>query len=168
MERIVNHWRHPNKFLELQEFVKFLTRTCQRSVSEAKRFRSSMSHTISLCYILIIFSVIILRFPSSLFPCCFLNIFNPKVFSPMPMPVAERSKAWACLLRLRVRIPPGAWMYVSCECCVLSGRGLCEGLIPRTEESYRLWCVWVWSGKTITHWTFSEKVEDIRLRHKTQ
>jgi hypothetical protein len=26
-----------------------------------------------------------------------------------------------------------------CECCVLSG--LCEGLITRPEESYRLWCV---------------------------
>jgi len=24
---------------------------------------------------------------------------------------------------------------------VLSGRGLCDELIPRTEESYRLWCV---------------------------
>ena len=32
---------------------------------------------------------------------------------------------------------------VSCECCVLSGRGLCDGLIPRSEESYRLWCVTV-------------------------
>jgi hypothetical protein len=32
-------------------------------------------------------------------------------------------------------------MFVSCECCVLSGRGLCDGLIPRPEESYRLWCV---------------------------
>ena len=30
---------------------------------------------------------------------------------------------------------------VCCECCVLSGRGLCDGLITRTEESYRLWCV---------------------------
>jgi len=26
-------------------------------------------------------------------------------------------------------------------CCVLSGRGLCDGLINRAEESYRLWCV---------------------------
>jgi len=26
------------------------------------------------------------------------------------------------LLGLRVRIPPGAWMPVSCECCVLSLR----------------------------------------------
>jgi hypothetical protein len=39
------------------------------------------------------------------------------------------------------RIPPEAWMFVSCECCVLSGRGLCDGPIPRPEESYRLWCV---------------------------
>ena len=28
------------------------------------------------------------------------------------------------------------WMSVSCECCVLSGRGLCDGLITRPEESY--------------------------------
>jgi len=41
-----------------------------------------------------------------------------------------------------VRIPTGgAWMFVFCECCVLSGRGLCDGLITRPEESYRLWCV---------------------------
>jgi hypothetical protein len=29
----------------------------------------------------------------------------------------------------------------SCECCVLSGRGLCDKLVPRPEESYRVWCV---------------------------
>ena len=40
-----------------------------------------------------------------------------------------------------VRIPPGAWMSVCCECCVLSGRGLCDELITRPEESHRLWCV---------------------------
>jgi len=27
-------------------------------------------------------------------------------------------------------------MSLSCECCVLSGRGLCVGLITRPEESY--------------------------------
>ena len=32
-------------------------------------------------------------------------------------------------------------MDVCCECCVLSGRGLCDELITRPEESYRLWCV---------------------------
>jgi hypothetical protein len=32
-------------------------------------------------------------------------------------------------------------MFVCCECCVLSGRGLFDGLITRPEESYRLWRV---------------------------
>jgi len=32
-------------------------------------------------------------------------------------------------------------MFVCCECCVLSGRGLCDELITRPEVSYRLWCV---------------------------
>ena len=32
-------------------------------------------------------------------------------------------------------------MFVCCECCVLSGRGLCDRLIARPEESYRLWCI---------------------------
>jgi len=35
-------------------------------------------------------------------------------------------------------------MSVCCECCVLSGRGLCNELITRPEESYRLW--WVMCG----------------------
>jgi len=34
-------------------------------------------------------------------------------------------------------------MFVCCECCVLSGRGLCDELIIRPEESYRLWFVFV-------------------------
>ena len=50
-------------------------------------------------------------------------------------PVAAR------LLRSWVRIPPGAWIFVCCECRVLSGRGLCDKLITRPEESYRLCCV---------------------------
>jgi hypothetical protein len=54
----------------------------------------------------------------------------------------RRGSAAARLLGLRIRIPPGAWMCVCCECCVcLSGRGLCDGLITRPEESYRLCCV---------------------------
>jgi len=32
-------------------------------------------------------------------------------------------------------------MFVSCDCCVLSGRGLCDELITRPEESYLLWRV---------------------------
>ena len=53
----------------------------------------------------------------------------------------RRRFADAHLLRSCVRIPQGAWMFVCCECCVLSGRGLCDELITHPEESYRLWCV---------------------------
>ena len=34
--------------------------------------------------------------------------------------------------------PTGAWMSVCVNCCVLSGRGLCDELITRPEESCRL------------------------------
>jgi hypothetical protein len=61
-----------------------------------------------------------------------------------PRDLSSASSA-ARLLGLWARIPPGAWMAVSCECCVLSGRGLCVQLITRPEESYRVWCVWMWS-----------------------
>ena len=52
------------------------------------------------------------------------------------------------LLRSWVRIPPGAWIFVSCECRVLSGRGLCDELITRPEESFWLWCVVVYDLET--------------------
>jgi len=39
-------------------------------------------------------------------------------------------------------------MDVYCECCVLSGRGFCDELITRPEESYRLWCVVVCNLET--------------------
>ena len=61
----------------------------------------------------------------------------------LPVPVAARSKA-----QVYGRLPAeivgsnhAGGMDVCCECCVLSGRGLCDGLITRREESYRLWCV---------------------------
>jgi len=43
----------------------------------------------------------------------------------------------AGLLGLRLQIPPAAWMSVSCVCCVLSGKRLCDGPIPSLEVSYR-------------------------------
>jgi hypothetical protein len=53
----------------------------------------------------------------------------------------RRRSSTTRLLRLWVRISPWTWIVVCCECCVLSGRGLCDELITRPEESYRLWCV---------------------------
>ena len=60
--------------------------------------------------------------------------FEPKISA------GERPEA-ARLLRSWVRIPPRAWIFVCCECRVLSGRGLCDELITRPEEPYRLCCV---------------------------
>ena len=48
-------------------------------------------------------------------------------------------------------------MFICCECCVLSGRGLCDELITHPEESYQVRCVWVWSWildkeEAFVHW----------------
>ena len=55
----------------------------------------------------------------------------------MPVPVAARSQA-----QVFDRSPaeivgsnPTGDLDVCCECCVFSGRGLCDGLITRPEES---------------------------------
>ena len=47
----------------------------------------------------------------------------------------ERGLAARRLRGLRVRIPPGAWMPVSCEWCVLSSRDNYVRLFTRPEES---------------------------------
>jgi hypothetical protein len=62
----------------------------------------------------------------------------------LPIQVAAWSTVWVCgpsLVGMGVQILLGAWMSVSCECCVLSGRGVCVGLITRPEKSYEVWCV---------------------------
>jgi hypothetical protein len=66
--------------------------------------------------------------------------------SQWPSGLRRRSTA-VRILGLWIRITPGVWQSVSCECCVWSGTCLCDGMITRPEESYRVWCVWVrsWS-----------------------
>ena len=52
-------------------------------------------------------------------------------------PVAAWSKSWVygrSLAGITGSNPAGG-MNVSCECCVLSGRGLCYGSITRPEEA---------------------------------
>ena len=68
------------------------------------------------------------------------QISMPPVRFELTISAGERPVA-ARLLRSWVRIPPGAWIFVCCECRVLSGRGLYNELITRPEKSYRLWCV---------------------------
>ena len=57
--------------------------------------------------------------------------------------VAARSKSWFCGRSPAeiVGSNPTGGVDVCRACCVFSGRGLCDGLITRPEESYRLWCV---------------------------
>jgi len=57
--------------------------------------------------------------------------------SQCPRGLRSRSAA-ANLMRLSVRIPLWKWMSVCCQCCVLLSRDLCDELITRPEESYRL------------------------------
>ena len=70
----------------------------------------------------------------------------------MPAPVAVRSKAqvFGRSPAQNVGSNPNGGMDVCLffECCVLSGRGLCDGLITRPEESYRLWRVVVCDQET--------------------
>jgi hypothetical protein len=83
-----------------------------------------------------------------------LYLFLSEAFLPIPM--ATRSKATR-LLGLGVRIQPGACISVCCECCVLSGRGLCDGIITLPEEFYPVYCVLMWSRKPVS-----------LLRHRTK
>jgi len=56
------------------------------------------------------------------------------------VPVATQSKDMVCGRSPAeiVGSKPTGGMDVCCESCVLSGRGLCDELITRPEESYRL------------------------------
>ena len=53
----------------------------------------------------------------------------------------RRGSTAARLLGLWVQIPLGAWNSVSCKWFVLSGRGLCIGLIPRPEFLPKVACL---------------------------
>jgi hypothetical protein len=59
------------------------------------------------------------------------------------MPVAARSKAWVCGSSVArfVGSNPAGGMDVCCECYMLLGRGLCDGLVIRPKESYCVRCV---------------------------
>ena len=57
-------------------------------------------------------------------------------------------------------------MFVCCECCVLSGRCLCDEMITRPEESYRLWCVAVCDLRNLKNEEAMTRVGSQRHRKK--
>ena len=71
----------------------------------------------------------------------------------MSTQIATRSKAWVSGSSLTGTVgssPAGEWMSV--VSVVLSGRGLCFGLISRLEESYRVWSWILNNEETLTHY----------------
>jgi len=51
------------------------------------------------------------------------------------------------------------------ECCVQSGRGLCDGMNTRPEASYRVWRAWVWS-RSLERWGHDPKMGRSATRRK--
>ena len=116
-------------------FMDIATALCPES-SQSNPHRHNV-----LCKELLLFtSHVRLRLPSGSLFFIFQTNISKGSWSQWPRGLRRRSAA-ARLLRSWVRIPPGAWIFVCCDCCVLSGRGLCDELITRPEEYYRLWCV---------------------------
>ena len=89
-----------------------------------------------LCFSYVVYA----RYISILYHMPFLHPNNTWCRFPWPRGLRCGSAA-ARLLELPVRISTEAWMCVTHECCVLSGRGLCVRLIIRPQESYWVWCV---------------------------
>ena len=57
-------------------------------------------------------------------------------------------------------------MFFCCECCVLLGRGVCDELITRPEESYRLCCIVVCDLENLKNEEVMTRVESQRHRKK--
>ena len=70
----------------------------------------------------------------------FLKFFERNFGSPVEITLVDPSGRSVDAF---VGSNPAGDMDVSCECCVLSGKGVCVGLITHPEESYRVWRVWL-------------------------
>jgi hypothetical protein len=77
--------------------------------------------------------------------CNWITLLHMFYVLRLPVPVAARSKEWVygCSPAAIVGSNPtgGMDVCVFCVCYMLSGRGLCDELITRPDESYRLWRV---------------------------
>jgi len=69
-----------------------------------------------------------------------IPLYLRKIYSSV-FAVAVRPKARVCggsVFRIAGSKPAGHGCFVCCECCVLSGRGLCKELLTRPKESYHV------------------------------
>jgi hypothetical protein len=91
-----------------------------------------------MCITLLLFLSLLFVFLNFYFLAVLCNILTSRSQWPHGL---RRGSVAARFLEFWFRIPPGAWFSVSCECCLLSGSGLCIELITLSEESHRVWCV---------------------------
>jgi len=112
-----------------------------RALSKIATFCSTLNNGLLQDLKILIFSPLLCKYPIKYYHWYTLGTvrnFSNYMFkcrSQCPRGL-RRGSAAARLLRLWVRISPGA--FVCCECCVLSGKGLCGELNTRPEESSRL------------------------------
>jgi len=92
---------------------------------------------------------------------------NHEQHKQKPVPETAQSQSWVCgrlLAGIAVSnffLGRGYFSLVSVVCCQAQ-RGICVGLITRPEESYQVWCVWVWS------WSLDNEevlAHEVLLRH---
>ena len=70
------------------------------------------------------------------------------ILAPVSVAVRSKAKVFGRSPAETVGSNPTGGIDVCCECRVLSGRGLCDGLITRLRDSYRLWRVVVSDQET--------------------
>ena len=129
-QKYVYCWKHSTKCSSTHTGGNIRHPVCLDSKVLAVEKIETTLHSLLLC----------ITWSSSSLNCSISNHTSAYRRSQRPRGLRRRFAA-ARLLRSWVRIPPGACVIVYSECCVLSGRGLCDELITRPEESYRLWCV---------------------------
>ena len=115
------------------------TNCCEQTVAVCLGL-NCCEQTVAVCLGLNLRNVLIIHIIYIHFRTCNSNLFKYVEATFWELYKKDGTRPLTCL-RSWVRIPPGAWMFVCCECRMLSGRGLCDELITRPEESYRLCCV---------------------------
>jgi len=104
-------------------------------IANVKQLRTDGSFRVLLSFFRTSFSVGVLN------SAIFNSFYNPVEFGTI---LEGLQNFFLGVGRFEPPTPPIRYATI-CECCVLSGKRLCIRLISRPEESYRLWCFWVWS-----------------------
>ena len=151
-------------------------RRCRKCTGRNKGYQSiSWVHVFRISHSNLPNSVSFMKVREYLYYVCYAHVYYFYIDirrSQWPRGL-RRGSAAARLLGLRVWIPPGTWMSVCCESCVLSCRVLCIGLITHPEESYQVWCVWVWSWildneEASTHWVCCAVVKKVLMFNRSK